>query len=59
MSDGPVPFGTPPESKIVWVTFKGNEAFLDADLEDADGHNVLPNPRGGCLTAGLLSLRHR
>jgi hypothetical protein len=34
-------FGMPPESKIVWVTFKGNEAFLNADLADADGDDVL------------------
>jgi hypothetical protein len=37
-------FGMPPESKIVWVTFKRNEPFLNADLEDADREEVLRIP---------------
>ncbi len=34
-------FGPPPKKPIVWVTFKGGRAFLNADIADADGDNVL------------------
>ena len=33
--------GSPPKTPLVWVTFKQNGAFLNADLKDADGDMVL------------------
>jgi hypothetical protein len=51
MSDCHAVFGMPPENKIVWVTFKGNEAFLDADLQYADGDsgNVITFDKETCF----------
>jgi hypothetical protein len=34
-------FGAPPTTRLVWVTFNGDAAFLNADLADADGEGVL------------------
>src|SRR5205809_7785374 len=34
-------FGAPPAKRLVWVEFKNGGAFLNADLADADGENVL------------------
>lgn len=34
-------FGPPPDKPIVWITFKGNAAYLNAELADVDGEIVL------------------
>ena len=34
-------FGSPPQTPLVWVTFKQGGAFLNADLADVDGEMVL------------------
>jgi hypothetical protein len=34
-------FGPPAKTPLVWITFKNNGAFLNADLADSDGEAVL------------------
>ena len=34
-------FGPPPKTPLVWVHFRGNGAYLNANLADADGEPVL------------------
>jgi len=34
-------FGSPPATRLVWVTFRGRNAYLNADITDADGVMVL------------------
>ena len=34
-------FGTPPKTPLVWVHFRQNGAYLNANLADADGETVL------------------
>jgi len=34
-------FGPPPKTRLVWITFKEDVAFLNADLADTDGDTVL------------------